>query len=180
MKEELTYIAGLSDEQVNGLLDSIKSERIKLAALFMADCGLRLNEAAKLTPANLVFDQNGQLSAIQGLRRSLWRSHPGTRTISLKWLRETGLISAQHEKEINEILSAHKTSFRVTPRAVELVIPELARFGFPFYATYLRDYFTFRALRHKVRLSVLWLVFDSSVLEYENILYSDELAQFQA
>ncbi|MDG7047338.1 MAG: hypothetical protein JRN53_07145, partial [Nitrososphaerota archaeon] len=96
------------------------------------------------------------------------------------WLRETGLISAQHEKEINEILSTYKTSFRVTPRAVELVIPELARFGFPFYATYLRDYFTFRALRRKVRLSVLGQVFDSSVLEYENILYRDELAQFQA
>ncbi len=167
---DFVQISELDENKVNNLIDRIKSKKVKLAVLFMSDCGLRLADVARLTPANLVFDKDGQLIAIQNLKRSLWKSHAGTRTISLSLLRAYGLISLEHEQEINSNIK----NYKVSTRAVEISIKKISEFKAPDF----RHYFIFKALRHKVPLAIIGQVFDASPLRYERILYTDELIKY--
>ena len=46
---DFAQISELDKNMVNNLIDNIKSKKVKLAVLFMSDCGLRLADVARLT-----------------------------------------------------------------------------------------------------------------------------------
>ncbi len=177
MENNLEWIYQLSDSEINGLINRIKTPKVKLAVIFMADAGLRLSEISNLTPLNLKFDPEGKLEAIVGLRYRAYKTKPMLRTIQVKLLKEHNLLSEDHERQINEILSSHK-AFKVSPRAVQIRVKKLAHFGFKFTASDLRDYFVFKALRNGVDSLSLMQVFDIFPYRHGKIFYAKDLQMF--